>query len=434
MRSWMLGLAVFAGLAAPATSPADLPDLDVRTDRDAAYAGRNDGLLTGRRTPTPERIALDYARDAFGLNATTSRASSSSRRVRQPGRHHPPALQPGPRRHRVLRLRPRRARHARRPPDQQLLDGACAAPGSPTPAVVSALAGPRRGARLDATGSRSRRASIKSAPGHDLRHRRGGQAALDRHRRRRCASRGTSTPRATATSYSRARRRRVGRHARPHGPDASSSAAPATSRATRTPRRSTQITMPPSWYDQHNGGTRLWGQYSRTYIDPNDQDPAPGSEQGGTPRPDPGQQRRRAARTGSTRAARRSRPRRRARPAAARGTPRSPASRATNQFQAATNVHVLVGRFSSTSRRRRSASTRRRATSSASTRAAPGSATTTSGPRSTTARASTTRTSRRRPTAARRACRCSCSQRATSTAATSPTSSTTRSATASRTG
>ena len=46
----------------------------------------------------------------------------------------------------------------------------------------------------------------------------------------------------------------------------------------------TQITMPPSWYDQNNGGTRLWGQYSRTYIDPNDQDPAPGSEEGGTRR------------------------------------------------------------------------------------------------------------------------------------------------------
>ena len=40
--------------------------------------------------------------------------------------------------------------------------------------------------------------------------------------------------------------------------------------------------MPPSWYDQNNGGTRLWGQYARTYIDPNDEDPAPGAEEGGT--------------------------------------------------------------------------------------------------------------------------------------------------------
>src|SRR5262249_41360666 len=44
------------------------------------------------------------------------------------------------------------------------------------------------------------------------------------------------------------------------------------------------ITMPPSWYNEHNGGTRLWGQYARTYVDPNDQDPAPGSEEGGTRR------------------------------------------------------------------------------------------------------------------------------------------------------
>lgn len=44
----------------------------------------------------------------------------------------------------------------------------------------------------------------------------------------------------------------------------------------------TQITMPPAWYDDSSGGTRLWGQYSRTYVDPDDQDPAPGSEIGGT--------------------------------------------------------------------------------------------------------------------------------------------------------
>ena len=39
-----------------------------------------------------------------------------------------------------------------------------------------------------------------------------------------------------------------------------------------------EITMPPSWYDESAGGTRLWGQYSRTYVDPLDEDPAPGSE------------------------------------------------------------------------------------------------------------------------------------------------------------
>jgi subtilisin-like proprotein convertase family protein len=40
--------------------------------------------------------------------------------------------------------------------------------------------------------------------------------------------------------------------------------------------------MPPTWYDQSAGGTRLWGQFARTYLDPDDQDPAAGSEQGGT--------------------------------------------------------------------------------------------------------------------------------------------------------
>src|SRR4029078_1922923 len=47
-----------------------------------------------------------------------------------------------------------------------------------------------------------------------------------------------------------------------------------------TPRA--EITMPPSWYAENAGGTRLWGQYARTYVDPNDQDPAPGAEVGGT--------------------------------------------------------------------------------------------------------------------------------------------------------
>ncbi len=42
-----------------------------------------------------------------------------------------------------------------------------------------------------------------------------------------------------------------------------------------------EITMPPAWYDEHAGGTRLWGQYARTYIDGQNQNPAPGAEQGG---------------------------------------------------------------------------------------------------------------------------------------------------------
>lgn len=41
------------------------------------------------------------------------------------------------------------------------------------------------------------------------------------------------------------------------------------------------VTMDPSWYDQHDFGSRLWGQFARTYIDTEDEDPAPGAEQGG---------------------------------------------------------------------------------------------------------------------------------------------------------
>jgi subtilisin-like proprotein convertase family protein len=42
-----------------------------------------------------------------------------------------------------------------------------------------------------------------------------------------------------------------------------------------------EITMPPAWYDEHAGGTRLWGQYARTYVDGSNESPAPGQEQGG---------------------------------------------------------------------------------------------------------------------------------------------------------
>jgi hypothetical protein len=48
-----------------------------------------------------------------------------------------------------------------------------------------------------------------------------------------------------------------------------------------TPQQAT-IDMPPAWFDEHFGGTRLWGQYARTYTDPANQNPAPGSEEGGS--------------------------------------------------------------------------------------------------------------------------------------------------------
>lgn len=42
-----------------------------------------------------------------------------------------------------------------------------------------------------------------------------------------------------------------------------------------------EVTMPPDWIDQNGGGTRLWGQYARTYADPAQEDPAAGDELGG---------------------------------------------------------------------------------------------------------------------------------------------------------
>jgi subtilisin-like proprotein convertase family protein len=106
-----------------------------------------------------------------------------------------------------------------------------------------------------------------------------------------------------------------------------------------------EITMPPAWYDDNAGGTRLWGQYARTYIDGRNESPAPGEEQGGE----------------------------RVQIPASSGAPAAPdwlyeqstdfpgaspcppsgctwnnldeESSEVNQFQAATNAHVIVSRF-----------------------------------------------------------------------------------------
>jgi fungalysin metallopeptidase (M36)/proprotein convertase P-domain-containing protein len=111
-----------------------------------------------------------------------------------------------------------------------------------------------------------------------------------------------------------------------------------------------EIAMPPAWYDEHAGGTRLWGQYARTYIDVSNENPAPGAEQGGN----------------------------RVQVPAGSGAPAAPdwlyeqstnfpgakpcppsgctwnnedeeeeeeESEAVNQFQAATNAHVITSRF-----------------------------------------------------------------------------------------
>jgi Fungalysin metallopeptidase (M36)/Proprotein convertase P-domain/Fungalysin/Thermolysin Propeptide Motif len=104
-----------------------------------------------------------------------------------------------------------------------------------------------------------------------------------------------------------------------------------------------QITMPPSWYDENAGGTRLWGQYARTYVDPNDQDPAPGAEAGGTrvqiPASSPATldwlYDRSTTFPGATPCP----------PTGCSWNSADPATSATNRFQVSTNVHVLTSRY-----------------------------------------------------------------------------------------
>ena len=100
--------------------------------------------------------------------------------------------------------------------------------------------------------------------------------------------------------------------------------------------------MPPAWYDEHAGGTRLWGQYARTYVDTNNENPAGGAEQGGTRvqiPANPGTLDWLYARSTAF-------------PGAAPCPPSGcawnsavAATKFTDQFQVATNVHVLTGRY-----------------------------------------------------------------------------------------
>ena len=107
----------------------------------------------------------------------------------------------------------------------------------------------------------------------------------------------------------------------------------------------TQVTMPPAWYDEHASGTRLWGQFSRTYVDPADEDPAAGDEAGGTRVQIPA--------SGGAPAApdwlyTQSHSFPGATPCPATGCTWNSddvTTRATNQFQAGSNLHVLVSRF-----------------------------------------------------------------------------------------
>lgn len=106
-----------------------------------------------------------------------------------------------------------------------------------------------------------------------------------------------------------------------------------------------QITMPPAWYDDSAGGTRLWGQYARTYVDPTDFDPVGGGESngaltqvpasGGAPAAPEWLYTQSHAFPGAT-------------PCPVSGCTWDSAtagSWTTNQMQAATNLHVLNSRF-----------------------------------------------------------------------------------------
>ncbi len=106
-----------------------------------------------------------------------------------------------------------------------------------------------------------------------------------------------------------------------------------------------EITMPPAWYDEHAGGTRLWGQYARTYLDVQNESPAPGEEQGGNRVQIPASSGAPAAPdwlyTQSTNFPD-------AQPCPPSGCTwdnSEEESEEVNQFQAATNAHVLTSRF-----------------------------------------------------------------------------------------
>jgi subtilisin-like proprotein convertase family protein len=105
------------------------------------------------------------------------------------------------------------------------------------------------------------------------------------------------------------------------------------------------ITMPPEWISEHTGGTRLWGEYSRTYSDPADENPAAGNEFGGARAQIP-------ASNGNAQSPdwlyTQSHDFPGASPCPASGCTwdsEQPSTRTVNEKQAGANLHVLVNRF-----------------------------------------------------------------------------------------
>ena len=280
-------LALMAALASPAGAQT-LPNLDARatTVRDIS-PGRTNELLTAPSNGSPEAIALRYVRDELGLDTTDLELVSRS-------------------------VSPDGITHLRY---NQVLDGILAydhgidAHVTADGRLIDVTGRPVPGARLDST-----KPSVSALAGLGAARRATHGVALPPRVDRSSRTRATfSTGEAATLRWT----------ATPDGArlawdvftesdgnaysvlvDAETSKTLVRSGLTqqlgdvryfpRDPDTSgpIQITMPPNWYDEHNGGTRLWGQYSRTYIDPIDEDPAPGSEQGGSRDPDPRQRRR----------------------------------------------------------------------------------------------------------------------------------------------
>jgi subtilisin-like proprotein convertase family protein len=343
MRARIAGLAVtMAAFSAPASGLAAVPDLDVRGERSGVSLGRNDALLTGPSSAGPEAIALDYARGHLGLDAADIADLRLVARSTSPDG--------------ITHLR-----------YNQVLDG-----------IESYDSG------LDAHVTRDGRLITVNGhpvPGAKLPETAPEVSALAGLGVARRAVRGLALPpRVTkggsATTFSTGEAARLRWIATEGGPrlawdvyaegedgDAFGVVVDAASgdtlvrtsltaefgearyfkRDPDTTTPATQITMPPDWYDQSNGGTRLWGEYARTYVDPKDEDPKPGEELGGTriqiPASNPGTldwlYTRSTAFPGATPCP----------PSGCSWNSDDATTRATNQFEVGTNVHVLVGRY-----------------------------------------------------------------------------------------
>ena len=368
----------------PAAGDAGLPNVDRRAAAPAAVPGvAARGAPRARARPRPARgrphrprerrrvvrrladrpadgpVERRPAHDRAGLRARARRGlrprqgrhrePRARRARREPGRHHAPALQPGPRRDRVLRQRPGRPRHPRRAPHQRLRRRRCRTRACPArrPAIERRR-GPRRGAPGDARrrlAAAPDRGQAGREPDHDVRDRRAGAAALEPDARTARCSPGTSSP-AAATSIST-----TCSSTRPTARSCAARTSRSTSARARFFRRDpdatttaqTQITMPPAWYSEHTRRHAACGASSRART------------------PIPTTRTRRRAASSAARASRS--PRAAAHPTGSTprattfpGAPPCPASgctwnsaapptATTNQLQAGANLHVLVSRF-----------------------------------------------------------------------------------------